>query len=154
MPSRLRFARIGERADLEALQRRASLVWQEYRAALRAHPDAIAIPVAQLRDRCVRVAERGGRVVGFVAVVAGRRGVAEVDGMFVEPRHMGRGVGRALMLDAIRLARRRGALVLEVTAGPAEGFYAKLGFVTVRRAKTRFGPAVRMRRAPPAQGHR
>jgi GNAT superfamily N-acetyltransferase len=141
----LRFARVGERAALEALQWRSSLVWPETRAALRAHPDAIAIPIEQLRERRVRLAEIGGHVVGFAAIVPLRANVAELDGLFVEPDCMGRGIGRVLMTDAIRLARRRGARTMEVTAGRAEGFYAKLGFVSVRPIATRFAPAVRMR---------
>jgi hypothetical protein len=41
---------------------------------------------------------------------------------------------------------RDGASALEVTAGPAEGFYARLGFAVISGTETRFGPAVRMRR--------
>jgi hypothetical protein len=59
------------------------------------------------------------------------------------------------MTDAMGRARRAGARAMEVTAGPAEGFYAKVGFVTLRTTPTRFGPAVRMRadldRAAPAR---
>jgi hypothetical protein len=50
------------------------------------------------------------------------------------------------MEDVIRLARRRGARVMMVTAGPARGFYEKVGFRLVRATPTRFGAAVRMRR--------
>ena len=38
------------------------------------------------------------------------------------------------------------APALEVTAGPAQGFYEKVGFSVIGDADTRFGPAVRMRR--------
>ena len=38
------------------------------------------------------------------------------------------------------------ATALEVTAGPAQGFYEKVGFSVIGDADTRFGPAVRMRR--------
>lgn len=141
----IRFARIAERSTLETLQLRASLVWKEYRAALLAHPDAIAIPEEQLRRRQVRVAVLGARVVGFAAVVPLRGRTVELDGLFVEPRLMHGGIGRALVADAVKLARRRGATAMVVTAGPATGFYEKVGFVLVRRAATRFGPAARMR---------
>ncbi len=147
MTSAFRFACVGERSALETLQLRASLVWKEYRAALLAHPDAIAIPVEQLRQRQVRVAVQRGRVVGFAAVVPLRDGEVELDGLFVEPQRMHAGIGRALVADAARLARRRGATTMWVTARPATEFYERVGFVVVRRAKTRFGPAVRMRLA-------
>ena len=59
---------------------------------------------------------------------------------------MYRGVGRALVEDAAARATDEAADCLEVTAGPARGFYEKLGFAMVAEAQTRFGPAVRMRR--------
>jgi len=142
----IRFARAGERRSLEDLQLRASQVWKQFRAALRAHPDAIAIPAEQLRERRVRVAEVDDCIVGFAAIVRIRAGTMELDGLFVEPQQMNTGIGRALIFDAIRLSRRRGGSVMEVTAGPAEGFYLKMGFTTVPKTATRFGGAVRMRR--------
>jgi GNAT superfamily N-acetyltransferase len=86
------------------------------------------------------------RPIGFS--VASPRGAAiyELDGLFVEPRHMHHGVGRLLVEDACARAARDGAAGLEVIAGPAQGFYEKVGFTVIGVAETRFGPAVRMRR--------
>ena len=70
----------------------------------------------------------------------------ELDGLFVEPAHMRRGVGRALVEDAAARASTNGAGHLDVTAGPAQGFYEKLAFSVVAAAETCFGPALRMRR--------
>jgi predicted N-acetyltransferase YhbS len=56
------------------------------------------------------------------------------------------GVGRLLVRDAGRLARRRGARVLAVVGNPrAEGFYRKVGFEPSGTVGTRFGPGIRMR---------
>ena len=69
----------------------------------------------------------------------------ELDGLFVEPEHMRRGIGRQLIEDAVTIARRRRRPRIEVTANPtALEFYAALGFVTDGEAPTRFGPAIRM----------
>jgi GNAT superfamily N-acetyltransferase len=95
----------------------------------------------------VRVAvDDDGAPIGFSAVVPehGRR--HELDGLFVDPAHMMCGVGRALVEDAVARASRQGAECLEVTAGPAQGFYERVGFELIDTAQTRFGPAVRMRR--------
>jgi ribosomal protein S18 acetylase RimI-like enzyme len=62
---------------------------------------------------------------------------------------MHRGVGRALVEDAATRAARAGGACLEVTAGPAQGFYERVGFTVIGSAETRFGPAVRMRRFTP-----
>jgi GNAT superfamily N-acetyltransferase len=141
----IRLGRADERAMLEALQRRASLTWAEYRSYLLANPDVIELPLAQLRDGRVRVAEWDGVVAGFAALLP-RNGFCELDGLFVEPGLWGRGVGRALIADALAHARAEGAASIETVANPrAEGFYRRLGFAACGQAQTPLGPASRMR---------
>jgi N-acetylglutamate synthase-like GNAT family acetyltransferase len=140
----LRFGRPGERGRLEDLQRRASLMWEEYRPFLLANPEVIELPLAQLRAQQVRVAEMTGRVAGFAALLP-KDGFCELDGLFVEPDLWRQGVGRALIEDALATARAVGAAGIETVANPrAEGFYRKLGFIVTGRAQTPFGPANRM----------
>lgn len=130
---------------LEDLQRRASLANPEHRAALAANPDAIHLPMAQIAAGDVLVAELDGQAVGFAALVD-EVDHLELDGLFVEPGHWRRGVGRALVTEATHRARRQG-LSLLVTAGPAaRPFYERCGFTLEGNAETRFGPALRMSR--------
>ncbi len=132
---------------LEALQRRSSDMWEEYRARLAANPDAIELPQSFIDNGWVRVAlDDDGAPVGFSVVIPGHGCPHELDGLFVEPAYMLCGVGRALVEDAVARASRQGAEYLEVTAGPAQGFYERVGFDLIDAAQTRFGPAVRMRR--------
>jgi GNAT superfamily N-acetyltransferase len=134
-----------ERAALEDLQRRAALAWADYRSYLLANPDVIALPLAQLREQRVRVAESDGLAVGF-AVLLPRGDICDLDGLFVEPGWWGRGIGRLLVADAAARARELGALAVEAVANPhAEGFYARLGFAVTGMEQTLFGPANRMR---------
>ena len=143
----IRDATPAERAALETLQRRSSDVWEAYREPLAAHPDAIALPQAFIDSGWVRVAAtRDDRPIGFSVVIPTDGTAHELDGLFVEPAHMQRGVGRALVEDAAARAGHDAATALEVTAGPAQGFYEKVGFSVIGDADTRFGPAVRMRR--------
>jgi GNAT superfamily N-acetyltransferase len=135
----LRLARPEEHEELEDLQRRASLELPEYREQLMANPDAIHLPPAQIANGQVIVAELGGEVAGFAAVVGG-----ELDGLFVEPDLWGRGVGRVLIDAATHEARDRG-LALTVIANPsARRFYESCGFSVEGETPTRFGPAFRM----------
>lgn len=144
---RIRDARAVESPLLEALQRRSSDIWEAYREQLAAHPEAIELPQAYVDNGWVRVAVAADdTVIGFSVVIPADRLAHELDGLFVEPAHMDQGVGRALVEDAAACASRAGAECLEVTAGPARGFYGKVGFDPVGSAETRFGPAVRMRR--------
>jgi len=138
----------GEAAMLEALQRRSSDVWEAYREQLAANADAIELPQAFIDSGWVRVAQRGvdGAPIGFSVVIPTDAASHELDGLFVEPAQMRCGVGRALVEDAAARAMRGGAATLDVTAGPAQGFYERVGFTVVGEDQTRFGPAVRMRR--------
>ena len=148
MPSVIiRNAAQSEAPVLEALQRRSSDVWEQYREQLAAHPDAIELPQAFVDNNWVRVAvDIEGTPVGFSVVIPTDGPVHELDGLFVEPRHMSSGVGRALIEDAAARASAQGAEALEVTVGPAQGFYERVGFTLIGATQTRFGPAVRMRR--------
>jgi len=135
----LRIARPEEHGELEELQRRASLELPEYRDQLLANPDAVHLPPAQIANGQVIVAELGGEIAGFAAVVGG-----ELDGLFVEPDLWGGGIGKALVDAATHDARQRG-LSLTVVANPrAKGFYESCGFTVEGEEQTRFGAALRM----------
>jgi GNAT superfamily N-acetyltransferase len=144
---RIRDATVAEGPLLEAVQRRSSDIWDAYRGQLAAHPDAIELPEAFIANGWVRVAVAADETpIGFSVVIPTGGPAHELDGLFVDPAYMGHGVGGALVEDAARRAAQNGAACLEVTAGPAQGFYRKVGFHLVGSAETRFGPAVRMRR--------
>ena len=98
-----------ERSSLEALQWRASLANSGDRDSLLANPDAIALPVGQIADGHVFVAQRDGVIVGFAAVLARPDGNAELDALFVEPSLWKRGVGR-LLVETLRRCRARSRL--------------------------------------------
>ena len=143
----IRLARIEERDELEALQRRASLVWEDSRAALEAHPEAIALPLEQILEQRAFVAEQAGRLLGFSVVLSRTDGDAELDGLFVEPASWKSGIGRRLVAQAEQRARQDGARYLCVIANPnALGFYVACGFDSCGTEQTQFGPAIRMRK--------
>jgi GNAT superfamily N-acetyltransferase len=146
-PYSIREANATHRAPLEALQRRSSDVWEQYRDQLAANPDAIALLQVFINNGWVRVAVAADdEPIGFSVVIPAEGAAHELDGLFVDPGHMHCGVGSALVEDAAARAAHAGAASLEVTAGPAQGFYERVGFTLIGSAETRFGPAVRMRR--------
>jgi GNAT superfamily N-acetyltransferase len=143
----IRPARLDEQPALEAVQRRASLSNPGDRDALLANPDAIALPIEQIADGCVFVAEREGVVAGFAAVLPRPDGGAELDALFVEPHLWKRGIGRRLVEHVAEVARLRAASFLHVIGNPhAEGFYISCGFRVTGITDTRFGAGLAMRR--------
>lgn len=134
-------------ADLAALRdvyRRASLSNEGDRETLLANPDALEFPGLGGDDRRTRVATADDPIAGFAtSVPAGD--VIELDDLFVDPSWMRQGAGRALVLDAVAIARELGAGRVEVTANPhALVFYGKAGFIAGHEVQTRFGPGLRM----------
>jgi GNAT superfamily N-acetyltransferase len=151
---RFRDARPDEIAGLEALQLRASLIWDSDRPHLLAHPDAIELPASLVAEGLVRVVERDAVVLGFSALTRVDAVTHDLEALFVEPAEMRAGIGAALLTDAAALARQRGAQVLTVTANPnALAFYLRNQFVSRGTVATRFGPGIAMVRellTPPA----
>jgi GNAT superfamily N-acetyltransferase len=143
----IRVARCDEQKDLEELQRRASLMWEEYRRDLLAAPDAIELPLEQIEAGRAYVAELGGKPVGFFVVLPRADGDAELDGLFVEPVMWGRGIGRLLVREACHFATSEGASWLCVVGNPrAQGFYAACDFELEGEENTRFGVGLVMRK--------
>ena len=123
-------------------------MWEEDRAALLAHPDAIDLPLEQITDGRTIVAERDGRIAGFAVVLKRADGEADLDGLFVEPPLWRQGIGRALVESVAAMAIAEGASGLFVIANSrALDFYRACGFVAVGEVPTRFRPALQMRRA-------
>jgi GNAT superfamily N-acetyltransferase len=143
----IRPALLAERTALEALQWRASLVWEEYREALLAHPDAIELPDAQIHYGRTVVAMLKDKIAGFAVVLPREDGDAELDGLFVEPDLWRHGIGRRLVREAEIMALRGGAQYLYVIGNPrAERFYLACSFVQTGAQETRFGPGLMMRK--------
>jgi len=149
----IRTARVDELESLEALQRRASLANPGDREAILAHPEAIVIPLNQLTDGQVFVAESHGSLLGFSAVLDREDGQTELDGLFVEPSLWRAGVGRLLVERAKSYGHDHAAVWLHVVGNPhAEGFYEACGFVTYGSQQTEFGPGLLMRAAVGPRG--
>jgi len=144
---RIRDARPDEAAALASLQRRASDVWEEYRALLAANPGVIQPPHRAVAEGRVRVAvDASGRRLGFSVVLTAGDDRVELDDLFVEPDAMGRGVGRLLVADVVSRAAAAHAIAIDVTANPnAVGFYERVGFRVTGDVATLFGRGIRMR---------
>src|SRR6202021_322874 len=104
------------------------------------------------REGRARAAIAGGEIVGFASWL-GAGDAVEIEDLCVDPDWMRRGIGRALVLDMIAVARGRGIDRVEVTANPhALAFYENAGFVICGQVTTRFRTAPRMRLGVTAAG--
>lgn len=128
--------------------REASLHWDDTRDWLLARPELLQVDGADVLSRVAVVAvvaERDDEVVGFASYAAAGGGRAELEDLFVLPEHMGRGIGRELVVAIEDAATTAGLTVIDVTANAnALGFYEAVGFRVVGTAATAGGPAPRM----------
>ncbi len=84
------------------------------------------------------VAERDDQIIGYLTGYLGHYSyrnlnpIAEIENIFVLPKHQGRGVGTALVKEFIRQAKYLGAKLFKVSALTANqaalSFYQKFGF--------------------------
>jgi ribosomal protein S18 acetylase RimI-like enzyme len=89
-----------------------------------------------VRSHAVTVAERGGAIVGLIALGTGEDGFG-IDNVAVDPAHQGSGVGRALLEFAEDSARRAGfdSIYLYTHELMSENLalYARIGYVEYDR---------------------
>ena len=127
----VRSARVGESQSLTALCVRSKAHWGYDAAFMRRSRESLTVSDSEIVDGRVLVAERQGLVFGVARV--------EPDGelglLFVDPRTINRGVGRALFEAAVALARRLGAKRMAILADPnAAPFYERMGARFVSQA--------------------
>lgn len=126
---KVRPARPAEAAILSALALRSKGHWGYDERFLEACRDELTIPADEVEARRTTVAELDGTVVGMYTIDGGPP-VAELGQMFVDPNHIGRGVGRVLWAHAVERARAEGIHTLTIDADPfAEAFYLTMGAV-------------------------
>ncbi|MBW4716806.1 GNAT family N-acetyltransferase [Saccharothrix obliqua] len=127
----LRAARPGEAAALSALALRSKAHWGYDAAFLEACRAELTLRPDDLTAQRATAAQVGDRVVGFYTL-AGQAPGGELTCLFVEPDHIGTGVGRRLWQHAVDTARALNFQRFTLDADPfAEDFYRKMGAVRI-----------------------
>jgi GNAT superfamily N-acetyltransferase len=127
--------RRAEQRDVEGLREimvAAKAYWGHDPAWVERWVEAGDFPGVAVAGGEARLAEVYGAVAGWSALQL-RGDVAWLEDLWVAPSCMGRGVGKALFLDAAARARAAGAVRLEWEADvDAVGFYERMGGRRVR----------------------
>lgn len=129
----LREATPADRAALSELAYAAKAHWGYPEAWLALWRSDLELPEEAFGGWDLLVIEEKGEIRGTVWIrdEPGSDG-AEVEGLWVHPESMGRGLGRALMSEAMDRARGRSRRHLRVVSDPhAVTFYERLGAVRI-----------------------
>ena len=120
-------ARSADAAHLTRISRAAKRYWGYPESLLRLWRRDLTVTPGFIDRHPVYHAVHRGQAVGFYAI-SGTGRVRELEHMWVHPRHMGAGVGRALFAHLVQRLHAMGVRRLDVASDPnAEGFYRRMG---------------------------
>jgi GNAT superfamily N-acetyltransferase len=124
---RIRSATPGDAAALSRIAHAAKAHWGYSAAQLEQWHDDLTLTTASIRRAPTLVAEIDGAAAGVLQIDDDATPWSLAH-LWVSPRHMRRGVGRALLARAAALAAAAGQRVLAIDADPnAEPFYLAAG---------------------------
>ena len=136
----IRPARVEEAATLSALALRAKAHWGYDEAFMGVARPAMVLSPDDVEVADTWIAEDGSGPLGFYQLTP-TVPEARLDDLFLEPRAIGRGIGRLLWEHAVERARRHGATSLILDADPnAEGFYLRMGAERVSETESPLFP--------------
>jgi GNAT superfamily N-acetyltransferase len=124
---RIRKARPADSDELTRIAHAAKRFWKYPERMIRLWKSELTITPRFVADHPVYCAIQRARVVGFYAL-SGMRATRDLEHMWVDPKHIGSGVGRLLFSHLLGHLRRERVSRLVIASDPnAESFYRRLG---------------------------
>lgn len=126
----IRPAEADEADALSELAMRSKAYWGYSNEFMEACADELRVDATQLDENnyACFVAARDRTVLGYYALVQESASHFELDALFVEPEHIGRGIGRILVEHAVQRVADAGGKVLTIQGDPnAAAFYLAVG---------------------------
>jgi GNAT superfamily N-acetyltransferase len=123
----LRPGRLSDLPSLDGIAMAAKAHWGYTPEQLAVWRKDLTVSPESLALRPICVAEEDGFAVGFVQLATDLN-PWELDGLWVHPKHIGKGTGKALLRWARNMAAQAGQSELAIDADPhAQGFYLACG---------------------------
>jgi len=126
----IRKARPDEAAELSDLAMRSKAYWGYSSKFMEACREELSVFRSDLESNRFYyvVAEHQGEIVGYYALEHLSNSEFELEALFVTPKHIGIGIGRALITHAKSRAKTAGGCILIIQGDPnAESFYQAAG---------------------------
>lgn len=131
-PMHIRRAKPEEAEALGAVAWAAKASWGYSAAQLESWREALAPSVESVRSPPTYLAELHNKLAGFYQLNVSSQPV-ELEHLWVHPKFMRQGVGRALLAHAVEYLAGSGAASLHIDSDPnAEPFYVACGAVRIR----------------------
>lgn len=130
IPPTIRAAEAREAGALTELAMRSKAHWGYSKSFMEACREELTVTPQAVTsaDFHYRLAERDATMMGFYALEKLGEHEFELEALFVDPKFIGNGIGRALMDDAKKLAGELGGHTIIIQGDPnAEKFYRAAG---------------------------
>jgi len=128
-------------AALGALALRSKAYWGYDRDFIDRCVDELSVDARDITDRTVLVAALEQAPLGFGVMRTDPGSMAELTHLFIDPAHIGKGVGRALVDALTHRAATDGFDCMTVASDPyAQPFYERMGFVFMDREPSKSIP--------------
>lgn len=123
----IRRAKPEDAAILTEIAFAAKRYWGYPERCIQSWKDVLKIQPEIISSDETYIAYAEGQAVGFYAL-AKRKGQMSLEHLWVLPKAMGKGVGRALFGHAVQRAKAQGVETIEIESDPnAEKFYLQMG---------------------------
>jgi len=132
MKTKIRNAKANEAQLLTALAMESKAYWGYPAEFMIKCLDELTITEKKLSDAFLHyyVIEKNNTVLGFYALESLNHSKVELEALFVYPKYMGRGYGKALINHAKKLTIKLGAHTMLIQGEPnAAGFYQSVGAI-------------------------
>ena len=137
----IRRARPAEAAAISELAFRSKAHWGYDAEFLELSREDLTTSPVEVANMPIYVAECDGNIAGFYSLAPEQDGNVVLDDLFVDPRCIGRGLGRRLWEHAVATAQAMGFAAMVFQSDPhAEGFYTAMGAVRAGESESTVTP--------------
>ncbi|MBX3033568.1 MAG: GNAT family N-acetyltransferase [Bdellovibrionaceae bacterium] len=136
----VRYAKESEATELSDLASRSKAYWPYDQSYLDLCRSVTHVTPEDIGKWPFLVSELQDEICGFAAISI-VQGVNMLDHLWIEPKFIGKGVGRLLFNRSVEEAARIGWKSFEIAADPyAEKFYLKMGAVRIGEKESKIKP--------------
>jgi GNAT superfamily N-acetyltransferase len=148
-PFAIRIASTADTTSLSELTYHSKAHWGYSAKQMNEWREELTITKDYINTNAVYLLEQGDQVLGYYSYCLLEADKVHLDNLFVDPKHLGKGIGSKLLLDFFDRIHDSGVSRIILHADPhAEGFYLKYGLATTGQKESsiagRFLPIMEM----------